>query len=124
MVPTIISLKQLCKQYGVSSPLGTTKQQMIDQLTELGVDVNTVPEVRKNKSLEKMKKANKNKVEQPVDVIVRMDRTNSTFTFSGYRFTKEQPYCLMKNETALILFEQYTGFRVASPQEVMEFYSE
>lgn len=117
---TLIGLKQLCKQHGIKSPPGITKEQMCAMLIDAGVDPEAKAEVRKKKSIDSIKSLDS----EPSSILVKMERSNSTFTFSGNRFTSDQPYCLIKEDVAIRLFESYDGFRVASVQEVMEFYSE
>lgn len=55
-------------------------------------------------------------------VVVKMTRTNFTYQVRGYRFTRQHPYALVKEEDADYLIERDGGFRMASPREVREFY--
>lgn len=56
-------------------------------------------------------------------VLIRMTRANPTFEIRGARFTKDNPYALVRERDADFIVENYEGFRIASPREVKEFYS-
>lgn len=59
---------------------------------------------------------------RPTVSLVKMVRSNPTFEIRGYRFTKTHPYALVKNEDVDFILNT-TGFRIATPNEVAEFYS-
>jgi len=54
--------------------------------------------------------------------LVKMTRNNLTYETSGYKFTKEHPYVLVKEEVADYLTERLDGFRPATGKEIREFY--
>jgi hypothetical protein len=56
-------------------------------------------------------------------VLLRMTRDNGTFEIRGVRFTRANPYALVRERDADYIVENYEGFRIASPREVREFYS-
>ncbi|QBP30848.1 hypothetical protein KNU49_gp216 [Streptomyces phage EGole] len=55
-------------------------------------------------------------------VLLRMTRDNGTFEVRGVRFTKANPYAIVRERDADYILEKYEGFRIASPKEVREFY--
>lgn len=61
--------------------------------------------------------------EEEVKVLLRMTRDNGTFEVRGARFTKTNPYAIVRERDADFIIEHYEGFRIASPREVKEFYS-
>lgn len=61
--------------------------------------------------------------EEDSPVLLRMTRENGTFEIRGVRFTRTNPYALVKERDADYIVENYEGFRIASPREVREFYS-
>lgn len=65
--------------------------------------------------------------DEPVDeedfVIVKFERKNPTFEVYGYRFTKAHPYARVPEEVATKLVQEQTGFRIALPKEVADYYN-
>lgn len=56
-------------------------------------------------------------------VLLRMTRENGTFEVRGAKFTRNNPYAIVRERDADYILEKYEGFRIASPKEVREFYS-
>lgn len=56
-------------------------------------------------------------------VLLRMTRENGTFEVRGAKFTRTNPYAIVREQDADYILEKYEGFRIASPKEVREFYS-
>lgn len=56
-------------------------------------------------------------------ILVKMDRPNPLYQTSGYTFTLEHPFVAMSEHDAQEIFDVETGFRMATPAEVREFYS-
>lgn len=61
--------------------------------------------------------------EEEARILLRMTRENGTFEVRGARFTKANPYAIVRERDADYIIENYEGFRIASPREVKEFYS-
>ena len=61
--------------------------------------------------------------EEEQKILLRMTRENGTFEIRGARFTKNNPYAIVRERDADYIIENYEGFRIASPREVKEFYS-
>lgn len=55
-------------------------------------------------------------------VLLKMTRANGTFEVRGVKFTKANPYALVKERDADFIMEHYEGFSIASPKEVRAFY--
>lgn len=61
--------------------------------------------------------------EAPTTVLLKMDRKNVSFEIRGLRFTKEHPFAVTDEKTALLVMAEAEGIRFASPLEAREFYS-
>ena len=55
-------------------------------------------------------------------VLLKMTRANGTFEVRGVRFTKSNPYAIVRERDADFILDHYEGFKIASPKEVREFY--
>lgn len=55
-------------------------------------------------------------------VLLKMTRANGTFEVRGVKFTKANPYAIVKERDADFILDNYEGFKIASPKEVREFY--
>lgn len=56
-------------------------------------------------------------------VLVKMERQNPTFEIMGFKFTKENPYKVMDEDSAQKIMDLHEGFRLASPREAKEYYN-
>jgi len=56
-------------------------------------------------------------------VLVKMDRVNNLYETCGFTFTREHPYVAMSGWQAQGIFDVETGFRLATPKEIQEYYS-
>lgn len=59
---------------------------------------------------------------QPEVVLIKMDRENPRYDIRGYRFTRDNPFALVKTEDADFILGHEDGFKMASPGEAKEFY--
>ena len=55
-------------------------------------------------------------------VLIRMVRANPLYEIRGYRFTKDNPFVLVKEEDADHILLEEDGFRQATPRELKEYY--
>lgn len=63
------------------------------------------------------------KAARPKDTVLKLLRANKSYEILGYRFTSDNPYCLVAAEDAEVITDlEPEGFRYASPKEVTEFY--
>lgn len=54
--------------------------------------------------------------------LIKMSRSNPTFRFRGYKFTKEHPFVLMNEDDAIDILIMERGFSRASVAEAEEYY--
>jgi hypothetical protein len=56
-------------------------------------------------------------------VLVKMERANPMYQINGHTFTREHPFVAMSEKDADYVFESVTGFRMATPKEVQNYYN-
>jgi hypothetical protein len=56
-------------------------------------------------------------------VLVKMDRHNGMYQTAGFTFTRDHPFVAMTESQAQFIFDTETGFRMATPKEIQEYYS-
>lgn len=128
----VADLRGVAETFGVDLEDAKNKNEIIALLAEEGVtydmyskflnaekeeveevEEDLVPEEPKQKA----KKSDKN------TVLIRMDRKNPSYQTYGYIFTQEHPFVAVSEKDAQEIFDNETGFRMATPREVQEFYS-
>lgn len=57
----------------------------------------------------------------PSVVLIKMERENPRYDIRGHKFTRENPFALVRDEEADYILAQ-EGFKVASPREAKEYY--
>lgn len=55
--------------------------------------------------------------------LVKMTRKNFSFRARGYKFTREHPYALVKEEDVEHFVNERKGFALATPEEARRFYN-
>lgn len=55
-------------------------------------------------------------------VVLKMDRSNRSYSIMGHKFTAEHPFVVMDEEEALTICDLVDGFRIAHPTEAAKFY--
>jgi len=55
-------------------------------------------------------------------VLLKMTRANGTYQIRGYKFTRENPYLPVDEDSANYILENIEGFKIASPKDAQEFY--
>lgn len=60
---------------------------------------------------------------QPEIVLIKMERANPTYQIRGYKFTRENPFALVRTHDADYILGHEHGFKMASPKEAQEYYS-
>lgn len=124
----LAELKQIAEDFAVDITDQKGKKDIIAALAEEGV---TWAIYKKAKGIEEeeeemnatLPKAQPKVVNKEDMVLVKMTRDNFSYEIRGYRFTKEHPFVAMDKETAQAIFDKEEGFRLATPNEVQEFYS-
>jgi hypothetical protein len=56
-------------------------------------------------------------------VLVKMDRQNGLYQTAGFTFTRDHPFVAMTENQAQFIFDTESGFRLATPKEIQEYYS-
>lgn len=59
---------------------------------------------------------------EPEVVLVKMERENPRYDIRGYKFTRKDPFALVKEDDADYILSNVEGFKVASPREAKEYY--
>jgi len=133
---TLIDLKKIAEEFGVDSPVKITKKALIEILNEEGVTYEIYSHFDKiEKDTNELEKENEpvqanfylnqsaaQQVEQN-KVLVKMERKNASYMVGRYNFTQEHPYVAMPVWDAQYIFDSETGFRLANPGEVQQYYS-
>jgi hypothetical protein len=126
----VAELKNIAENFGVDLEEAKTKSEILAILVEEGVsydmykqflDADKVEE-EEDEVVVKTKPATKPKQSKET-VLVKMDRANASYETYGYEFTREHPYVAISSDVAQEIFDNETGFRMATPREVQEFYS-
>jgi parvulin-like peptidyl-prolyl isomerase len=124
----VSELKKVAEIFGVDVSTVKSKQEISALLEEEGVSYQMydkflnsekeeieVPEVEKKKREKPLKTENA--------ILVKMERLNFSYQAFGYTFTQEHPFVAMSEKDAQNLFDNHTGFRVATPREAQQFYN-
>lgn len=130
-------LDKVAEEFAVDTKDVKNKTELIERLTDEGVTF---------KEWEKMQKVNEEEMELasattlPADVdepevesneepsaentfLVKMERQNPSYDAIGKTFTSKHPFMVCTKEEVDRLMYEHTGFRMATPQEVEEYYS-
>jgi len=98
------------------------KWQQIEEARE-DADEHVEPTTKQKKNAVKVTTAAKKKGNTPDEVVVKMTRPNMTYEVRGHRFTREHPFVVMTEDQAQEIFDlDGSGFRLATPREVQEYY--
>jgi hypothetical protein len=125
-------LRQIADDFAVDIDPKDNKQTVIAKLNDNGVSWDYYQgQVAANEAEAESEKltATKPAFDEPAEslevnkVLMRMTRANPTFEVRGVKFTRDNPYALVREVDADFIMETYEGFRIASPREVKEFYS-
>jgi hypothetical protein len=118
-------LSFLADEFGVLVK-GNNKQDFVTALEERQVTPDEVKEALKQRQ-QRILESHPNHKEPVIlkddDVtLIRMRRANPMYEYRNHTFTQQHPYVLMSVADANDLLRMETGFLVASPEEVKEFY--
>lgn len=132
---TVPELKAVAEQFAVDLDGITKKADIVAEIKTLGVTwqmyADTLEPVEEDEPVEltaldvaPLAEDAAEPVEEEDEelIVVKMVRANFTYEIRGYRFTRQHPYALVKEEDADYLVEVDGGFRMASPREIREFY--
>ncbi len=121
----INELKTVAEEYGVNISEAKNKAEILAILAEEGVT---------DELLDNLAKVEKEEIEPLRPYVsktetvgemtfVKMERDNRSYEAGGYEFTRENPFVSMPMSIAIDIFQNEKGFRLATPEEVKEYYS-
>lgn len=121
-------LKAIADSFGVDLEGAKTKAEIIAALAEEGVSYDTYKnfaesekeEVEEAPAVKNKKSAAKS---NETTVLVKMERKNPTYETYGYVFTATHPFVAIPESIAQDIFDFESGFRMATPREVQDYYS-
>ena len=110
----------LVKEFGLD--LKSTKtDELMEGMIEEGVTLEMMEDALKRRGEKPVAEEPSFTKKDPV-VLVKMQRMNPTFTFRGYKFTKQHPFVLMNESDADAIMIYETGFSRATVQEAEQYY--
>ncbi len=127
---TVKDLKEVAEYFGVDISSAKGKEAIIAEINADGVEyadaVRLVLAPDEPAEVEEVVAPAQVIDDNTATVVVKMTRKNPTYEAEAhgrvYRFTKENPFVLLREDDADVILEREEGFRVASPKEVREFY--
>jgi hypothetical protein len=124
----VSELKKIAEDFGVDTEGLKNKNDIIAAFTEEGVTWSvyqkTIKDIEEDaEEIEVLPRFDPKKNIDKDNVLVLMTRANFRYDIMGYTFTKEHPFVAMDEETAQSIFDKETGFRLATPKEVQEYYN-
>ena len=124
----VAELKKIAEDFAVDTDDLKNKKDVIAALTEEGVTwavyEKTIKDLEDAEELEEevLPKSESKKLDPDDTVLVRMTRANFRYDIKGHTFTKDHPFVAMTKDDAQLIFDKEDGFRLATPNEVQEFY--
>lgn len=119
-------LEEVAEEFGVEIDKGATKPQIIAALNTDGVTWDMYEESKPDEEYEPPSDAAPAAVQPKKNlptVLLKMQRSNGTYEIRGYRFTKDNPFLPVDEDSANFILENIPGFIIASPRQAKEFYS-
>lgn len=122
----VSELKKVAEDFGVDTEGLKNKADIIAALADEGVSWTIYEKTLDREEEEDLEDEIKPKAQKelsPEDtVLVKMTRANFRYDILGFTFTKEHPFVAMSKNDAQAIFDKEEGFRLATPNEVQEFY--
>jgi hypothetical protein len=120
----VAELREIAEAFAVDLDGITKKADIIAALEEEGVNDSHLQEFEEAEHVEQEPVSTPVKKSAGPEVLVKMEKANPTYEIRGYKFTKSHPYVAMGEEDAQEIFDlEPRGFRIATPNEVKEYYS-
>jgi hypothetical protein len=124
----VSELKKIAEDFGVDTEGLKNKKDIVAAFTEEGVTWSvyqkTIKDIEEDlEEIEILPRFDPKKNIDKDSVLVLMTRANFRYDIMGHTFTKEHPFVAMDEETAQSIFDKETGFRLATPKEVQEYYN-
>ena len=132
---SVPELRDVAKNFGVELLPTATKDNIVTELTEMGVTHEMYVSFAKAQEHEReqaaaAKKQTRKKTattastpDEPEQVLLKMERENGLFEVLHYRFTRENPFQLVDSDDADYIRQNWEGFRTAYASEVADYYS-
>jgi hypothetical protein len=118
------------EEFGVEVKSAMTKAAIIAEFDNDGVDVALIKGLHPEQVEEDVEEDAPVEIEEEADddddadlVLIKMTRLNASYEVRGYKFNREHPFALVKENDADYLIEVEGGFAMASPKEARAFYS-
>lgn len=122
----VSELKKVAEEYAVDISEAKNKLEILAILAEEGVTDDLMANLAavEKEELPPPPVFKGADVDDTSDVtLVKMERDNRSYQTHGYEFTRDHPFVSMPMSTAMKIFDTQKGFRLATPQEVTEYYS-
>jgi len=120
----LAELKAAAEYFGVELEGLKGKPAILKALDEDGITYDMYDKfVNAEKAEPEIAPRKEKKVVDGPTVLVRMERENPMYTIDGHVFTREHPYVAMSEEDAEFIFSTQEGFRMATPNEVRDYYN-
>jgi cupin superfamily acireductone dioxygenase involved in methionine salvage len=127
----VADLRGVAETFGVDLEDAKNKNEILAILAEEGVTYDMYSKFL-NAEKEETEELEEEEVETPKPkakksdkntVLIRMERKNPSYQTYGYVFSQEHPFVAVSENDAQEIFDNESGFRMATPREVQEFYS-
>lgn len=122
----VSELKKIAEDFAVDTEGLKNKADVIAALADEGVTWGIYEKTLDIKEEEEFDEDIKPQTKKDLDpdntVLVKMTRANFRYDILGFTFTREHPFIAMSKENAQSIFDKEEGFRLATPNEVQEFY--
>ena len=120
----LAELKAVAEYFGVDLEGAKGKPAIIKALDEEGISYDMYDKfVNAEKAEPELAPRKEKKAVDGPTVLVRMERANPMYTVDGHVFTKDHPYVAMSEQDAEFIFTTQQGFRMATPNEVRDYYN-
>lgn len=120
----VAELKSVAEYFGVDLEGVSGKSAIVAALDEDGITYDMYNKFLNAESAEaEVAPRKEKKVVDGPTVLVRMDRGNPMYEINGHVFTREHPYVAMSETDAEFIFSTQEGFRMATPNEVRDYYN-
>lgn len=99
----------------------TKTDELMEGMIEEGITFEMMEDALKRRATKVVEEEPSFTKKDPV-VLVKMQRMNPTFSFRGYKFTREHPFVLMNETDADAIMILESGFSRATVQEAEAYY--
>ena len=119
----VSELKQVAELFGVEVD-GNRKAVIVKALETEGVSYDVYLKMAPTSFPDDVPEKPESKVVRTENkILLKMDRANYSYETHGVRFTKDHPFQAVDEQVAADILYNDTGFRIAAPHEVEQFYS-